>query len=144
MLEPAATDTLLDLYCGTGTIGMTAAPLVKEVYGVEQVEDAVKDAEKNKERNKISNIKFAAGSVEKWIKHAEKPVFNSLILDPPRGGISAKVVKYIDLLKPEKIVYVSCNPSTLARDLALIRDTSGYKIKAIKAVDMFLRHIMSK
>ncbi|MFH1367752.1 MAG: 23S rRNA (uracil(1939)-C(5))-methyltransferase RlmD [Elusimicrobiota bacterium] len=171
-LEPAKTDTVLDLYCGTGTIGIIVAPFVKEVVGVEQVEDAVKDAEQNKLRNKIDNIRFKAGAVEKWLKSPnnsaktkesfsnggrnsdirenhdlnqqdvgiklpDKPVFNALILDPPRGGISTKVVKYIDQLKPEKIIYVSCNPSTLARDLALIIETSGYKINKIKSVDMF-------
>ena len=136
-LSPRLTDTVLDLYCGTGTIGITAAPFVKEVFGVEQVEAAVKDAEKNKLRNKIENISFASGSVEKWVKEAEKPHFNAVILDPPRGGISTKVVKYIAELLPEKLVYVSCNPATLARDLKLFKDGPGYEPVNVAAVDMF-------
>lgn len=136
-LQPQKSDMVLDLYCGTGTIGIILAPLVKEVIGVEQIEDAVKDAEQNKSKNGIGNISFASGSVEKWIKHAEKPQFNALVLDPPRGGISTKVVKYIDQLKPGRIVYVSCNPATLARDLDLIMKASGYKITAMRCVDMF-------
>ena len=71
-LGPLQTDSVLDLYCGTGTIGIVIAPFVKQVTGVEQSEAAVKDAEKNKLRNSISNMSFEAGSVEKWIKHAEK------------------------------------------------------------------------
>jgi 23S rRNA (uracil-5-)-methyltransferase RumA len=136
MLEPKDTDSVLDLYCGTGTIGIVVAPFVKAVFGVEQVEAAILDAEKNKVRNKIENISFAAGSVEKWVKTADKPHFNAVILDPPRGGISTKVVKYIAELKPDKIVYVSCNPSTLARDLALLKEP-GYTPRKAVAVDMF-------
>lgn len=136
-LEPGLSDKVLDLYCGTGTIGIIAAPFVGEVFGVEQVEAAVKDAEKNGERNKIKNITFAAGSVEKWIKHAGKPKFNAVILDPPRAGISTKVVSYMNELRPDRIVYVSCNPSTLARDLALLSVAPGYRPVRAAAVDMF-------
>ena len=136
-LGPLQTDSVLDLYCGTGTIGIVIAPFVKQVTGVEQSEAAVKDAEKNKLRNSISNISFEAGSVEKWIKHAENSRFNAVILDPPRCGISSKVVNYVAELKPDRLVYVSCNPATLARDLQLLKDGPGYKpVKAV-AVDMF-------
>jgi 23S rRNA (uracil-5-)-methyltransferase RumA len=137
LLGPAAGDRVLDLYCGTGTIGITVSPSVSEVIGVEQVPEAVADAEKNKSRNGRENVSFIAGSVEKWIKHAEKPEFNALILDPPRGGLSGKVIDFIGKSLPEKIVYVSCNPATLARDLAAITAQAGYAIKTIVPVDMF-------
>jgi 23S rRNA (uracil-5-)-methyltransferase RumA len=137
LLAPEADDVVLDLYCGTGTIGITVSPFVKEVVGVEQVEAAVKDAEVNKQKNGRENVSFIAGSVEKWIKHAEKPPFNALILDPPRGGLSNKVIDFIGKTLPARIVYVSCNPATLARDLAEIIARAGYRIERIVPVDMF-------
>ncbi len=136
-LDPKADDKVLDLYCGTGTIGLTLAPYVKQVLGVEQVPDAILDAKRNKEINAISNIDFEVGSVEKWIKHGTIPEFNALVIDPPRGGVSNKVIDFILRTKPTKIVYVSCNPSTLARDLALILRDTDYKIDLVQAVDMF-------
>jgi len=96
------TDSVLDLYCGTGTIGIIIAPYVEKVFGVEQVEDAVKNAEQNRDRNGLTNISFASGSVEKWIKGIDVPVFNALVVDPPRGGLSGKIVDFIVKTNPEK------------------------------------------
>ena len=95
------------------------------------------DAEKNSRRNGVSNISFLSGSVEKWISKKEPVNVSALILDPPRGGISGKVVRFIAQHQPDKIVYVSCNPSTLARDLKLIIDEAKYSLRTIIPVDMF-------
>jgi 23S rRNA (uracil-5-)-methyltransferase RumA len=130
-------DVLLDLYCGTGTIGIMLARYVQEVIGVEQVSSAIENAEVNRKKNGIDNIRFAVGSVEKWIKHGDKPAFNALVVDPPRGGLSNKVVDFIAANSPKKLVYVSCNPSTLARDLTDIIAKGNYTIEAIIPVDMF-------
>ena len=136
-IEPQKTDTVLDLYCGTGTIGITLAPFVDKVTGIELSEAAVKDAEKNRGRNNAVNVSFESGAVEKWVKLADKPHFNAVVLDPPRSGITNKVIDYISELKPEKIVYVSCNPATLARDLQLLKTGPGYEPVKAAAVDMF-------
>lgn len=131
------TDTVLDLYCGTGTIGIVIAPYAKRVFGVEQVEDAVKNAELNRAGNGLDNISFWSGSVEKWIKSADVPAYNALVLDPPRGGLSNKIIDFIVRTAPEKIIYVSCNPSTLARDLEAIIEKGGYKPVKLVPLDMF-------
>ncbi|MGA2090364.1 MAG: 23S rRNA (uracil(1939)-C(5))-methyltransferase RlmD [Endomicrobiales bacterium] len=135
-LEPASTDRVLDLYCGTGTIGIVLAPYVNRVMGVEQVESAVENARENARRNGIENISFATGSVERWIKKESIPDCNALVVDPPRGGLSNKVIDFIEKCNPEKIVYVSCNPATLARDLTLIT-ARGYGVNRVVPVDMF-------
>jgi 23S rRNA (uracil-5-)-methyltransferase RumA len=130
-------DRVLDLYCGTGTIGIVLAPYVKEVLGIEQLPEAVENARDNKQRNKIENVAFEAGSVEKWIKHGTKPDFNCLVLDPPRSGISNKVIDFIEGTKLEQIVYVSCNPATLVRDLKGITEKVSYQIEKAIPIDMF-------
>ena len=130
-------DTVLDLYCGTGTIGIVVAPYVKEVIGVEQVADAISDANRNRDKNAAANCSFAAGSVEKWIKHGTIPSFNAMIVDPPRGGLSSKVIAFIARTLPEKIVYVSCNPATMARDIKEITAQSPYAAGPAVCVDMF-------
>ncbi|OGS17442.1 MAG: 23S rRNA (uracil-5-)-methyltransferase RumA [Elusimicrobia bacterium RIFOXYA2_FULL_50_26] len=130
-------DMVLDLYCGTGTIGIVVAPYVKEVIGVEQVADAVNDANRNRDKNAGANCSFVAGSVEKWIKHGDIPSFNAMIVDPPRGGLSSKVISFIAKTLPEKIIYVSCNPATLARDIKDITAQSPYVAGHALCVDMF-------
>lgn len=135
-LEPAVTDRVLDLYCGTGTIGIVLAPYVQQVTGVEQVESAVENARENARRNGVEKISFAAGSVERWIKKEDIPDCNALVVDPPRGGLSNKVIDFIGRAQPEKIVYVSCNPATLARDLVLMT-AHGYTVNRVVPVDMF-------
>jgi 23S rRNA (uracil-5-)-methyltransferase RumA len=137
LFERKPTDRLLDLYCGTGTIGIVLATGLEKVLGVEQVPAAIENARHNAALNGISNIEFAVGSVEKWIKGGTPADCNALVLDPPRGGISGKVVDLIARTRPEKIVYVSCNPATLARDLADISEKAGYRIRRIVPVDMF-------
>lgn len=137
MLGASSEDTVLDLYCGTGTIGILIAPHVRSVIGVEQVAAAIENAQHNSKQNNISNISFAVGSVEKWIKSGEAPEFTALVVDPPRGGLSNKVIDLIAMRRPEKLVYVSCNPATLARDLTEIVNRARYRVRRIVPVDMF-------
>lgn len=127
--------TLFDLFCGTGTIGIVLAASAKKVLGIEINEDAVKSAEQNAILNGLGNIDFVIGDVAKvlaGIKH--KP--DAIVLDPPRAGLSPASVEDICVFRPAKIVYVSCNPSSLARDCALLCER-GYKLIEIQPVDMF-------
>ena len=128
----------LDLYCGIGTIGIFAARHFKKIYGIEIIEEAIKDAKENAKINKIENAEFYAGDVEEVLpkiieKENIKP--NIVFVDPPRKGLDNKTIELLKELKPEKIVYISCNPATLARDLALLDES--YEIKEIQPVDMF-------
>ena len=130
-------DILCDLYCGIGTIGIFASKYVKKVYGIEIVEDAIKDAKENAKLNNISNIDFIEGDVEtafdKLLKQNIIPT--AVIVDPPRKGLDNKTVENLKKLKLQKLVYVSCNPATLMRDLAKLEEV--YFIKEITPVDNF-------
>lgn len=128
---------VLDLYCGTGTISLIIAPYVKEVIGVDQFNDAIRDAEENKKINQIENVFFRADSVEKWIRESKEYFFNSIILDPPRCGVSKRVINYIEAIKPDQILYISCNPSTMVRDLKGILEKVSYQIEKVILVDLF-------
>ena len=136
LLQPQKQDTLLDMYCGTGTIGISLCNHVKHVVGVEQVESSVENAKNNAKINNIDNVEFFAKSVEDWIKQNDKN-FNSIVIDPPRAGLSYSVIEHILYLNPNKIIYVSCNPSTLARDLKIIIESNKYKVEKVCPVDMF-------
>ena len=136
LLQPQKQDTLLDMYCGTGTIGISLCNHVKHVVGVEQVESSVENAKNNAKINNIDNVEFFAKSVEDWIKQNDKN-FNSIVIDPPRAGLSYSVIEHILFLNPNKIIYVSCNPSTLARDLKIIIESNKYKVEKVCPVDMF-------
>ena len=130
-------DILCDLYCGIGTIGIFASKYVKKVYGVEIVEEAIKDAKQNAEINNVDNIEFIQGDVEvafnKMIDSGVKP--SVAIVDPPRKGLDSKTVQNLCNLKLDRLVYVSCNPATLMRDLQVLED--AYKIDSITPVDNF-------
>ena len=130
-------DILCDLYCGIGTIGIFASKYVKKVYGIEIVEDAIKDAKENAKLNNISNIDFIEGDVEtafdKLLKQNIIPT--AVIVDPPRKGLDNKTVENLKKLKLQRLVYVSCNPATLMRDLAKLEEV--YSIKEITPVDNF-------
>lgn len=130
-------DILCDLYCGIGTIGIFASKYVKKVYGVEIVEEAIKDAKQNAEINKVDNIEFIQGDVEvafnKMLDNGVKP--SVVIVDPPRKGLDNKTVQNLCNLKLDRLVYVSCNPATLMRDLQVLEDV--YKIDSITPVDNF-------
>ena len=126
-------ENVLDLYCGTGTIGMFLSKNAKNVFGVEINESAVKDANYNKELNNISNIEFLCSDVG-LVKNDFKDV-DLVVIDPPRAGLGENAIKNILDINPKMIVYVSCDPVTLARDLNILKN--NYDIKEITAVDMF-------
>ncbi len=136
LLQPDKQDTLLDMYCGTGAIGICLSPHVKSVVGVEQVEASIESAKYNAKINNIENIEFFAQPAEKWVKNNTKK-FDAVIVDPPRAGLMEPVIEHLLFLNAKKIVYVSCNPSTLARDLKLITKDGKYKIIKVCPVDMF-------
>ena len=133
-------EILLDLYCGTGTIGLTMAEECKTLVGVEIVQDAINDAEENARINGINNARFicadAPKAAEKLKNDGLKP--DVIILDPPRKGCGEELVKTIFEMSPSRVVYVSCDPATLARDLKYF--TEGYySVKEITPCDMFSR-----
>ncbi|MCB0834354.1 MAG: 23S rRNA (uracil(1939)-C(5))-methyltransferase RlmD, partial [Bacteroidetes bacterium] len=129
------TDTVLDLYCGTGTISLFVAPHVKEVVGYELVENAVQNARKNAIHNNISNCSFISGDLRQVLKNT-KTFGDVVILDPPRAGLHEEVVQTVLDLDPRTILYISCNPSTQARDVALFCN-GPYRLTSIQPVDMF-------
>lgn len=129
-----ASDKVLDLYCGTGTIAIYIANLVGSVFGVESVSGAIEDAVLNARENGVSNAKFQCGEVENLINDLGK--FNKVIVDPPRAGLHKKALGGIIDMAPPLIIYVSCNPSTLARDVAILIQ-NGYRLERAVAVDMF-------
>ena len=133
-------ETVLDLYCGVGTISLSMAGAVKHVIGVEIVPEAIEDAKENATRNQIYNVDFfcadAGEAAAKLIVDGVTP--DVIIVDPPRKGLHKKVIESILQLAPARIVYVSCNPATLARDLKLFSDHE-YCLERVTAVDMFPR-----
>lgn len=138
--EPTPEDTLLDLYCGTGTIGLSMAGRTGEVIGVETVAEAVEDAQRNAEENGIGNARFlcadAGDAAAQLRREGVRPTI--VVLDPPRKGCSPAVIDTVAEMEPERVVYVSCDPATLARDLKRFAE-KGYKTEAVQPVDMFPR-----
>ena len=131
-------DVVFDLYCGIGTISLFMAQYAKKVYGIEIVEQAVKDAIENAKMNGINNAEFIAGDVENVLDdliNVQKIMPDIVMVDPPRRGLDKTSIKNMLEIKPKKIVYISCNPATLMRDLKELE--GAYEIKSIKPVDMF-------
>ena len=132
------TETLLDLYCGTGTIGLSMAKNAKKLIGAEIVPAAVENARRNAERNAIQNAEFlcadAAEAARILFERGEKP--DVIVIDPPRKGCDSALIATIAAMRPKRVVYVSCDPATLARDLKLFGE-SGYKTEAVTPVDLF-------
>ena len=130
--------TVWDLYCGTGTIGQYAASEAKRLIGVEIVPEAVINAEENARLNGIKNCKYYTGAAEtlapKLLREGGKP--SAVILDPPRKGCDKKLLDAVVSVAPEKIIYVSCKASTLARDMAYLKE-KGYTPQIVQPVDMF-------
>src|SRR5690606_36279711 len=125
-------------YCGAGTLSLYLADRARHVVGVELVEEAVQNARANAEANGVANATFVAGDMLRlftpaFVAEHGKP--DVVVVDPPRAGMHPKVVEQLKQLGPERIVYVSCNPQTQARDLALLGD--GYRIGAVQPVDLF-------
>lgn len=131
-------DTVFDLYCGIGTISLFMAKYAKKVYGIEIIEEAIEAAKENAMSNHIDNTEFIAGDVEYVLDdlmNKKKIIPDIVMVDPPRKGLDNKSVENILKIKPHKLVYISCNPATLVRDLAKLEDL--YDVKRIKPVDMF-------
>ena len=132
-------ETVIDAYCGTGTISLYLAQKAHKVYGVEIVSPAIKDAEKNARENNVKNAEFIVGDCTKVMprlfKQGVRP--DVIVVDPPRAGCTEVVLKTFASMQPNRIVYVSCNPATLARDLEIL-DKLGYKAEKVQPVDMFI------
>ncbi len=131
-------ETILDLYCGAGTIGLSMAKSVKKVIGVEIVPEAIRDAKENAKRNNIENCEFYCGDAKDAVKmlRDKSITLDAVILDPPRKGCDREVLECVAEMKPKRIVYVSCDVSTQARDCAILREL-GYETKEVTPVDMF-------
>ena len=133
-------ETVYDLYCGVGTIGLTLAKQADSIIGIETVRDAVENARENAKRNGIKNAEYIEGAAEEILGGGfDKGDFKRpdvVIVDPPRKGCDEKLLNSILLAKPKKIVYVSCDPATLARDLKILC-REDYEIKRIRPVDCF-------
>lgn len=131
-------ETVIDAYCGTGTITLFLAEKAAKVYGIEIVEPAIRDAWRNAEINQVANVEFTVGDaveiMPRMYKQGLRP--QTIVVDPPRAGCEKKVLETFAAMEPGRIVYVSCNPSSLARDLAVLAEL-GYVTKEIQPVDMF-------
>ncbi|MFQ5483600.1 MAG: 23S rRNA (uracil(1939)-C(5))-methyltransferase RlmD, partial [Nitrospinaceae bacterium] len=126
---------VVDAYCGSGGISLWLARAGRRVLGIDECAPAVADARSSAEWNGLAGCRFLAGTLETRLKDLEaEPAIDTLIVDPPRKGLSAEVIAAIPRLRPGKLVYVSCNPATLARDLAQL---PGYAIRDLRVVDMF-------
>ena len=131
-------DTVFDLYCGIGTISIFMSKYAKKVYGIEIIEEAIKMAKENAKLNDIENTEFIAGDVQIVLDNLinkKKVIPDFVMIDPPRKGLDKTSIDNILSIKPKKIVYISCNPATLVRDLALLEEV--YEVEKIKPVDMF-------
>ncbi len=131
-------DNVLDLYCGTGSISIFISGLIKKVTGVELSADSVADASSNASLNKIENANFVCSDIKDFLEGFNKlKDFNKLILDPPRAGLHPKICDILSTATFEKIIYISCNPHSQARDLQIICSKGEYIIENIQPVDMF-------
>ncbi|MDO4754632.1 MAG: methyltransferase domain-containing protein, partial [Bacillota bacterium] len=129
--------SLLDLYCGVGSIGICASEYASEIVGIEIVEEAVENARKNAMLNQVENARYYAGPCEELLSGVLKDFTpDVVILDPPRGGADAAALSALIDKSPPRIVYVSCNPTTLARDLKQLI-ANGYTLEKVSIVDMF-------
>jgi 23S rRNA (uracil1939-C5)-methyltransferase len=131
-------DRVLDLYCGAGSISIFVSGFVDRVLGVELIEDAIKDAKNNSQLNNIDNVEFICSDIKNFLE-GENGIskYNKLILDPPRSGLHPKICEILSETGFEKIIYVSCNPHTQARDLQIICSKEKYRIEKIQPVDLF-------
>ncbi len=131
-------DVVFDLYCGIGTISLFASKYAKKVYGIEIVEQAIENAKENAKFNEVNNVEFIAGDTEVVLTDLienKKIIPDIVIVDPPRRGLDNTTINNIIKIHPKRVVYISCNPATLVRDLSLLEDI--YEIKLLQPVDMF-------
>lgn len=124
---------VLDLYCGVGTLSLLVSPYVEHVTGIEIVPSAIINANENKKLNQVSNVDFICGKVEDYIE--EFSDIDAVIVDPPRSGLDNKTISHLMKIKPKMIVYVSCDPVTLSRDIGMLSEK--YELKEVQPVDMF-------
>jgi len=138
LLGARAGGHLLDLYCGAGTLGLSLADRFDRLTGVEQAESAVADARRNAALNRVDRCQFLAAPVEEWMRAAAdaRPDYAGIVVDPPRAGLHPRALRGLIELGPPWILYVSCNPSTLARDAAGLVE-AGYGPRALQVVDLF-------
>ena len=133
------TETVFDLYCGTGTIGLSFAREAAAIWGVEISEESVACAIENAAANGIENARFFAGNVGQSLEELQEKAGppDVVVVDPPRAGLAGKALRRTGALRAPRLVYVSCNPTTLASDLAVLRDDFGYRLERCTPVDMF-------
>jgi len=131
-------ETVIDAYCGTGTISLCLAKKAKRVIGIEIVKPAIEDAKKNAKKNHMENTEFYAADAGKLMPQLYRKglVPDVIVMDPVRAGCSEEVLKAAAGMNPKRIVYVSCNPATFARDAKILK-SEGYEIKKVQPVDMF-------
>ena len=131
-------ELLCDVYCGAGTITLALARHCREAIGIEVVPAAVENAKRNAERNSIRNVSFHAGKAEvllpRMVSDGLRP--DVIVVDPPRKGLDPSVIKAVTEAEPDRLIYVSCNPATLARDAGMFKE-SGYLVRKVQPVDMF-------
>ena len=133
-LDPQPGDVVVDAYCGVGTFTSLVAPFVREVIGIEESSAATKDAWEN--AADLANVQFVCGKTEDVLpKLRQRP--NKVLLDPARVGCDPAVLQALSTSRLERVVYVSCDPATLARDLAILRDEGGYTLLDVQPLDMF-------
>lgn len=138
LLEPSGKETMIDAYCGIGTIGMYASSFVKEVIGVEVNKDAIKDAQNNAKYNRVKNIRFICEDAGKFMVSLanRKQHVDAVIMDPPRSGSTQVFIDALNALQPSKVIYVSCDPATQLRDLKYFKKL-GYVAQDMYLYDMF-------
>lgn len=126
---------VLDLYCGTGTIGIYISDVVSKITGIEVVSDAIEAANINKKINNVENIEFILGKVEDKLDFISNNNIDTVIVDPPRSGLHKKVIPILEKISPKTIIYVSCDPITMARDIKLL--SNNYELVEVTPYDMF-------
>ena len=126
---------VLDLYCGTGTIGIYISDVVSKITGIEVVSDAIESANTNKKINNVENIEFILGKVEDKLDFISNNNIDTVIVDPPRSGLHKKVIPILEKISPKTIIYVSCDPITMARDIKLL--SNDYELVKVTPYDMF-------
>jgi 23S rRNA (uracil1939-C5)-methyltransferase len=136
MAKLSSKDKVIDAYCGIGSIALSLAKTVYKVFGIEVISSAIKDAKKNARINNIRNTFYEVGQAETVIQKWKEYNFDCIFIDPPRKGCSKVFIDTLIDMKIPKIVYISCNPATLARDLEYLID-GGYSVKEVTPVDMF-------
>lgn len=136
-LEPKSSDIIWDLYCGAGTISIYIARQVSRIIGIESCQPAIDDAKINAKLNAVDNVDFICDRVENMILYSTLNIPHSIIVDPPRAGLNHQTKQFFKKSKVSKIVYVSCHPSTLARDLKDLSDDGPFKITQIQPIDCF-------